>query len=96
MITAASRPPAESLSARIAMLAFRGYKRVLGPVLHATAPAGSGCGFHPSCSEYALVAISWHGPLRGGALALWRVLRCNPWNRGGLDPVPPRKDAPPM
>ena len=52
------------------------------------------CRYHPSCSEYAVGAISAHGALRGGALAAWRVLRCNPFSLGGVDPVPPGPRAP--
>lgn len=46
------------------------------------------CKYIPTCSEYGLTAIERFGALRGGALALWRVLRCNPWSPGGYDPVP--------
>ena len=46
------------------------------------------CRFIPTCSEYAVEAIQLHGALRGGALALWRVLRCNPFGKWGYDPVP--------
>jgi putative membrane protein insertion efficiency factor len=42
----------------------------------------------PTCSEYAAAAIAIHGPVRGSGLALWRLLRCHPFARGGLDPVP--------
>ncbi len=48
------------------------------------------CRFTPSCSVYAIEAIRIHGAVRGCARALWRVMRCNPWCSGGLDPVPPR------
>lgn len=48
----------------------------------------STCRFVPTCSQYALEAIEKHGLLKGGALALWRVLRCNPFCRGGYDPAP--------
>lgn len=48
------------------------------------------CRFHPSCSTYALEAVSVHGALRGGWLATRRLLRCHPWNPGGVDHVPPR------
>jgi putative membrane protein insertion efficiency factor len=46
------------------------------------------CRFHPTCSHYGYQAIYKYGVLKGGWLATWRVLRCNPFNRGGYDPVP--------
>ncbi len=49
---------------------------------------GAHCRFHPTCSSYALEALERHGPLRGGYLSIWRVLRCGPWSGGGYDPVP--------
>jgi uncharacterized protein len=49
------------------------------------------CRFTPGCSEYAVEALARHGALRGAALAARRLLRCNPWNAGGFDPVPPAK-----
>jgi hypothetical protein len=49
---------------------------------------GPHCRFHPSCSDYAKQAIARHGSLRGGMLGATRILRCNPWNEGGEDPVP--------
>jgi putative membrane protein insertion efficiency factor len=48
------------------------------------------CKYHPSCSQYAVEALQAKGLVRGGALAVWRVLRCNPWSHGGFDPAPPR------
>ena len=45
------------------------------------------CRFYPTCSEYAVQAITKYGSLRGGAKAAWRILRCNPFNKGGFDPV---------
>jgi putative membrane protein insertion efficiency factor len=51
---------------------------------------GGQCRFSPSCSHYAEEAIRTHGAIRGSYLAARRVLRCNPFHRGGLDPVPPR------
>jgi len=52
---------------------------------------GGQCRFYPTCSRYAEDAIRHHGALRGSALAVWRVGRCNPYGRGGLDPVPPSR-----
>ena len=51
---------------------------------------GGRCRFEPSCSVYAEEAIRRHGAIRGSVLAFWRILRCNPFGRPGLDPVPKR------
>ncbi|HEY1868210.1 MAG TPA: membrane protein insertion efficiency factor YidD [Candidatus Cybelea sp.] len=61
---------------------IRAYQIVLSPLFP---PA---CRFHPSCSQYALVAVRNHGVLRGGWLALRRLAHCNPWHPGGVDFVP--------
>jgi len=45
------------------------------------------CKYYPSCSKYALDAVSRYGLMKGGVMALWRVLRCNPFSNGGYDPV---------
>lgn len=50
------------------------------------------CRFTPTCSAYAIEAVSVHGALKGGALAIMRILRCNPLCKGGYDPVPPKKE----
>lgn len=63
--------------------AVTAYQWTIRPLL------GVNCRFHPGCSDYALEALRTHGALRGTALAARRVLRCNPWNEGGFDPVPP-------
>src|SRR6185503_3411360 len=73
----------------LALLAF--YRRWLSPALHTLGTGG--CKFLPTCSEYASVAISTHGPLRGSGLALLRLLRCHPFSRGGLDLVPPARGS---
>lgn len=63
---------------------IRFYQLVISPLTPPT------CRFHPSCSAYALGSVRRHGPVKGFLLSSWRVLRCNPWNRGGIDPVPRR------
>jgi putative membrane protein insertion efficiency factor len=60
---------------------LRGYKWLISPML---LPA---CRYVPSCSEYAMEAVERYGVLRGGAMAIWRVLRCHPFVKGGYDPV---------
>jgi putative membrane protein insertion efficiency factor len=57
------------------------YRRVISPALPQR------CRYHPSCSRYAVDAVREFGILRGLVLAGWRLLRCNPWSHGGLDPV---------
>jgi putative membrane protein insertion efficiency factor len=64
------------------LLAVRFYQRFISPL---SAPS---CRFYPSCSSYAVTALTRFGPVRGGWLALRRLGRCNPWNPGGVDPVP--------
>ncbi|MCD8152299.1 MAG: membrane protein insertion efficiency factor YidD [Clostridiales bacterium] len=46
------------------------------------------CPYYPTCSTYGLQAVEKYGALKGGALAAWRILRCNPFSKGGYDPVP--------
>ena len=65
-------------------LPFWFYRAVVSPFLPKV------CRFYPSCSVYALEAFRVHGAARGASLGFWRLLRCNPFNPGGVDPVPPR------
>jgi putative membrane protein insertion efficiency factor len=67
---------------------FEVYGRWVSPLLHSVGGVSGACRFQPTCSEYASVAVARHGVLYGAALALWRLLRCNPFCRGGFDPVP--------
>ena len=67
---------------------IRGYQLFISPVFPAA------CRFHPTCSAYAREALKLHGPIRGSWLALWRILRCNPWGGAGDDPVPPPRHSP--
>jgi uncharacterized protein len=62
------------------------YRRWISPLLPPS------CRFTPSCSAYAVEALTVHGALRGSWLAFRRLLRCGPWHPGGWDPVPPRRD----
>lgn len=78
------QPP--SSRERLARLLFLTYKRIVSPLL--SAGAVGQCKYLPTCSEYALVAVVRHGWWRGSALAIWRLLRCHPFARGGVDPVP--------
>lgn len=71
---------------RVATAPIRFYRRFLSPLKPPT------CRFDPTCSQYAIEAIEVHGLLRGGWLATWRILRCQPLCRGGLDPVPPPRE----
>ena len=68
------------------------YRWLLSPVLHALATLTTGCGcgcrFYPSCSAYALEALKEHGAVHGSLLSLRRILKCHPWNEGGIDKVP--------
>ena len=66
---------------RAAVWPVRVYRRSISPLLPAR------CKYHPSCAGYAVEAVERFGVLRGGVLATWRLLRCNPWSLGGYDPV---------
>jgi putative membrane protein insertion efficiency factor len=67
---------------RIVMLPIRGYQKFISPALPPS------CRFSPSCSQYALEAVSKYGALKGIWLGLRRLIRCHPFNPGGYDPVP--------
>lgn len=63
------------------------YQWTISPLL------GPRCKYYPSCSNYGLEAVRRHGAVRGFALGVWRVLRCNPWSHGGIDDVPAKGDS---
>jgi uncharacterized protein len=67
----------------ILLLPLRFYSRVISPALPAR------CRYYPTCSAYAEQAVRTHGVLKGATLAAWRLVRCNPFSRGGVDEVPP-------
>ena len=70
---------------RLLMALVRFYRKNISPL------SPPRCRFSPTCSAYALEALEVHGALKGSLLTLWRILRCNPFSKGGYDPVPPRK-----
>ncbi len=66
----------------LALKAIRYYQRSISPGLP------PGCRFQPTCSQYGYDAIERHGVIKGVFLTVWRLTRCNPFTRGGVDPVP--------
>ena len=69
------------MTTRLGVAAVWLYRLTLGALFPTT------CKYHPSCSQYAIDAVRSRGLVHGSALAGWRLLRCNPWSRGGYDPV---------
>lgn len=67
---------------KMLLFILRGYKKYISPHL------GNNCRFVPTCSEYAMEAISIHGSFKGVLLGAWRILRCNPFGKSGYDPPP--------
>lgn len=70
------------LPRRLVALLLRGYQKVISPALPPS------CRFTPTCSQYALEAVTRYGVLRGGWLGVRRLVRCHPFHPGGFDPVP--------
>jgi uncharacterized protein len=70
-----------AVARQVVTFPIRLYQRLFSPLL------GQRCRYYPSCSEYAVQAVGRFGILRGLILAAWRLLRCNPFSRGGFDPV---------
>jgi len=83
-----SRTPARSLGLWVLLAFLRFYIVFLSPFF------GGACKFYPSCSNYAVEAVTKHGVRRGVALAVKRLLRCRPFTQGGFDPVPDAFDEP--
>ena len=67
----------------LVLLLIRTYQKVISPGL----PANT-CRYYPSCSHYSYQAVYKYGLFKGGGMSIWRLLRCNPYSRGGYDPVP--------
>src|SRR3954447_4312576 len=75
------------LPRNICVVILRVYRAVISPLY------GDVCRYYPSCSAYALGAIQQHGVIKGIALGTWRLARCHPWAKGGVDDVPPRRQS---
>jgi putative membrane protein insertion efficiency factor len=82
----ALKPPPDQAFARLAIGAIDTYRETLSPAIARTGLAR--CLFTPTCSAYGREAIRRYGLPRGGWLAVSRIFRCNPWSKGGVDPVP--------
>jgi putative membrane protein insertion efficiency factor len=90
-MTGSASPPAESgigVPASAAVGLIRLYQQTASPALAVILGPSCGCRFYPSCSHYAIEALSSHGALRGGWLAAKRLMKCTPLHPGGHDPVP--------
>ncbi|MBN2273538.1 MAG: membrane protein insertion efficiency factor YidD [Bacteroidales bacterium] len=74
-----------ALIIKLMILPVKFYKYSISPLLP------NSCRHYPTCSEYAIQALNEHGIVKGSMLAIWRILRCNPWGTSGYDPVPPKK-----
>jgi putative membrane protein insertion efficiency factor len=72
-------PPPKGPFARAAIALVRGYQQLMRPVLPKT------CRYHPSCSDYGILAIRKYGLVKGSCLGFWRICRCHPFCRGGID-----------
>lgn len=79
--------PSRGLLARGLIGAIQVYRHMISPLRPPT------CRFTPTCSQYAVDAVTEYGPLRGSWLAMVRLAKCGPWNSGGWDPIPERSDA---
>ena len=77
----------ETRAAKIAIRAIQMYRHMISPMRPAS------CRFMPTCSQYAVDAVSEYGAIRGGWLALVRLAKCGPWHGGGWDPIPERSVA---
>jgi uncharacterized protein len=75
------------IASKFVLLLLRGYKWMLSPMLPPS------CRYVPTCSEYAMEAVERYGALRGGWMAIMRVLRCHPFVKGGYDPVAARRGS---
>ncbi|MEO0278271.1 MAG: membrane protein insertion efficiency factor YidD [candidate division WOR-3 bacterium] len=66
---------------KLTVSSIKAYQKFLSPLV------GRSCRYYPTCSDYAIEAIEKHGIIKGGFLTIYRILRCNPFSKGGYDPV---------
>jgi putative membrane protein insertion efficiency factor len=66
---------------KLAVLIIKGYQKIISPVFPPS------CRFYPTCSEYGIQAVSKYGVIKGGVKTAWRIIRCNPFTKGGYDPL---------
>lgn len=66
---------------KVVIAVLKTYKKVISPILP------DSCRFYPTCSEYAMQSVDKYGVLKGSIKSIYRILRCNPFNKGGYDPV---------
>jgi uncharacterized protein len=66
---------------KVIIFILKAYKRIISPIMP------DSCRFYPTCSEYAMQAVNKYGVLKGSIKSIYRILRCNPFNKGGYDPV---------
>src|SRR5207247_2296313 len=78
-------PPESAVMKYVLIGILKAYRLLISPLY------GQVCRYHPSCSAYALEAVTVHGSVKGSWLAVRRLARCHPWAAGGYDPVPPRR-----
>ena len=67
---------------KILIFIIKFYRKNLSPL------KSTKCPYTPTCSQYGLEAVEKYGAVKGGAMAAWRIIRCNPFSKGGYDPVP--------
>ena len=68
---------------RLLIILIKLYRKYISPLKRYPS-----CRYIPTCSQYAIEAVEKYGAIKGGLLALWRIIRCNPFSKGGFDPVP--------
>ena len=66
---------------KLAVIIIKGYQKIISPIFPPS------CRFYPTCSEYGIQAVSKYGVIKGGVKTAWRIIRCNPFTKGGYDPL---------